>query len=62
MCRKLRALRNDRQWLSRQLKASKKQHKLLRAELEARVGASAMDSDMAALARPRFKAERGAPG
>ena len=49
MCRKLRALRNDRQWLSRQLKASKKQHKLLRAELEARVGASAMDSDMAAL-------------
>ena len=49
MCRKLRALRNDRQWLSRQLKASKKQHKLLRAELAARVGASAMDSDMAAL-------------
>ena len=52
MCRKLRALRNDRQWLSRQLKASKKQHKLLRAELEARVSASAMDPDVAALGAP----------
>jgi len=40
MKEKLESIEDDRNWLERQLKASKKQNKLLRAELEIRLGSA----------------------
>jgi hypothetical protein len=42
MKEKLESIEDDRNWLERQLKAAKKQNKLLRAELEIRLGENGM--------------------
>lgn len=54
MKEKLEAIEQDRNWLEKQLKACKKQNKLLRAELDVRVASSANTGGLDAVMLPAF--------
>jgi hypothetical protein len=54
MKEKLESIEDDRNWLERQLKASKKQNKLLRAELEIRLTNSGEDPNENGAMQDRF--------